>query len=394
MRVEHPVESSAPEMRDVPIAPPAEPELAGGILTIDLAALTDNWRYLKAQASDAECAAVVKADAYGLGMAPVARALWAAGCRTFFVALPHEGERLRRILREAVIYVLDGLLAGTARFYHEHGLRPVLSSLPEVREWAAFCREVEMRLPAALRVDTGMNRLGLTEEEVRQLAADRESLGACRIVLVMSHLACADEPGNPMNTRQRERFEALRALLPPATASLANSAGTLMGAAFHYSLVRPGIALYGGNPFTGRPNPMKPVVSLYAPVLQVRRLRKGESVGYGATWRAERPSRIAVLGLGYADGYLRALSWPARDGPAQVVIGGQYAPVVGRVSMDSICVDVTDVPEELAERGVRAEIIGPHLSVDELSKWAGTIPYEILTSLGHRYTRLYVPAAA
>ncbi len=372
------------------LSPPADPTLAGGILTIDLAALVANWRYLKAQAGEADCAAVVKADAYGLGMVPVAAALWAAGCRTFFVALPHEGAALRQALPEAVIYVLSGLLADTARFYHEHALRPVLASPAEVKEWAALCRTVEMRLPAALHIDTGMNRLGLSEAELKAVAEDRDLLGACRLVLVMSHLACADEPGNPMNAQQLETFGILKDRLPPCPASLANSAGTLMGPEFHFAMVRPGIALYGGNPFSGRPNPMKPVVSLYAPVLQVRTLKTGETVGYGATWRAERPSRIAVLGLGYADGYLRSLSWPAKDGPAQVVIGGQYAPVVGRVSMDSICVDVTDVPEDLVHRGVRAEVIGPHLTVDELAKWAGTIPYEILTSLGHRYTRLYV----
>ena len=373
--------------------PPEDPARAGGILTIDLGQVVANWRHLKEKAASAICAAVVKADAYGLGAVPVAQALFDAGCRHFFVALPQEGAHLRAALgAEAKIWVLNGLLPGEAAFYADHGLRPVLSSLPEVTEWAAFCRMREMRLPAAVHVDTGMNRLGLNLDEAHRLADDRDLLGACRLELVMSHLACADEPGDPMNERQRETFAEIRALFPDVPASLANSAGTLIGSAYHFDMVRPGIALYGGNPFCDRPNPMRAVVSLYAPVLMVRRLRKGETVGYGTTWRAERPSRVAVLGLGYADGYLRSLSWPARNGPAQVMIGGHYAPVIGRVSMDSICVDVTDVPEDFVERGVRAEVLGPNVTVDEVAKWAGTISYEILTSLGGRYTRLYVPA--
>ncbi len=372
--------------------PPDDPALAGGILTIDLGQVVANWRHLREKAENATCAAVVKADAYGLGAVPVSQALYEAGCRHFFVALPQEGAHVRKVLRaDATIWVLNGLLSGEAAFYEEHELRPVLSSLPEVTEWAAFCRMREMRLPAAVHVDTGMNRLGLNIEEARRLAGDRDLLGACRLELIISHLACADEPGDPMNERQRESFAEIHRQFARVPASLANSAGTLLGTDFHFDMVRPGIALYGGNPFSDRPNPMRAVVSLYAPVLLVRDLRKGETVGYGATWRAERASRVAVLGLGYADGYLRALSWPGRHGPAQVMIGGHYAPVIGRVSMDSICVDVTDVPEGFVERGVRAEVIGPNVTIDEVAKWAGTIPYEILTSLGGRYTRLYVP---
>ncbi len=372
--------------------PPDDPALAGGVLAIDLKALADNWRTLAEMAAPAATAATVKADGYGLGLEPVAKTLWNAGCRTFFVALPHEGAALRAILPQAVIHVLDGLLPGQAPFYGEHSLRPALASLEEVAEWARYCHACGTRLPAAIHVDTGISRLGLSEDEVRRLATDGDLLGAFRITLVMSHLACGDEPGNEMNARQKERFDELRALLPEAPASLANSPGTFLGEGFTLDMVRPGIAIYGGNPFCGRPNPMRPVVSLYAPILQVRRLEPGDTVGYGATWRASRPSRIAILGLGYADGYMRSLSWPAHDGPAQVCIGGQYAPVVGRVSMDSICVDVTDVDEDFATRGLRAEVLGAHITVDELARWAGTISYEILTSLGRRYTRLYTPA--
>ncbi len=373
-------------------SPPERAALAGGVLHIDLKALADNWRFLGEKAAPATCAATVKADAYGLGLEPVARTLWNAGCRTYFVALPHEGAALRAILPEAVIYVLDGLFSGEAPFYGEHGLRPALAGPEEIAEWADYCGRCEARLPAAVHIDTGISRLGLSEGDVRRLAGSPDLLASFRMTLVMSHLACGDEPGNEMNERQRRRFDALRALLPDAPASLANSPGTFLGEGFTHDLVRPGVALYGGNPFSNRPNPMKPVVSLYAPILQVRHLQPGETVGYSATWKAARPTRLAILGVGYADGYLRALSWPAQDGPAQVVIGGQYAPVVGRVSMDSITVDVTDIDEDFARRGVRAELLGAHITVDELAKWAGTISYEILTSLGLRYTRLHAPA--
>lgn len=371
---------------------PREAELSGGILSIDLRALAENWKFLAEKAAPATCAATVKANGYGLGLAPVARTLWQAGCRTFFVALPHEGEQLRKLLPQAVIYVLDGLLPGQAVFYGEHSLRPALASLEEAREWAEYCRKTGARLPAAVHVDSGINRLGMPLEDVRALGASGNLLGAFRITLVMSHLACGDEPGNPMNERQKQRFDEMRALLPEAPASLANSPGTFLGSGFTYDMVRPGIGLYGGNPFSGRPNPMHPVVSLYAPILQVRRLREGETVGYGATWRAERESLIAVIGAGYADGLPRSLSWPASNGPAQVCVGGHYAPIVGRVSMDSICVDVTDCDADFVRRGARVEIFGAHLSIDEVARWAGTISYEILTSLGMRYTRLYSPA--
>ena len=372
--------------------PPADASLAGGVLSIDLGALAANWRFMAERAAPAQCAAVIKADAYGLGMRPCARAFWQAGARTFFTALPHEGAALRAVLPEAIIYILNGLLPGSAPFYGEHGLRPALASLEEITEWATYCKTCETRLPAAVHIDTGISRLGLDEPQVRKLAASPELLSAFRMTLVMSHLACGDQPGHEMNARQRARFDELRALLPSAPASLANSPGSFMGEGFTHDLVRPGIALYGGNPFADRPNPMQTVASLYAPILQVRKVAQGETVGYSATWTAGRDSQIAILGLGYADGYLRSLSWPAHDGPAQVCIGGHYAPVVGRVSMDSICVDVTDIGEDFATRGMRAEVMGPHITVDEVARWAGTIPYELLTSLGMRYTRLYTPS--
>jgi alanine racemase len=357
-------------------------ELLGGLLHVDLAALKANYRQLAKAVQPADCAACIKSNAYGLGMAPVAEALWSAGCRTFFVALPAEGLALRVVLPDAVIYVLDGLLPRLAEIYHGHGLRPALSSLDEIKEWAAFGKRRAVRPKAALHLDTGLNRLGLSPAEVRHVAADRD------------HLACADEPSHEMNLRQRQAFDLMRSSLPAAPASLSNTPGALIGRDFAYDLVRPGIGLYGGNPYAQRSNPMRPVVHLYAAILQVRDVKPGESVGYGATWTADRDSRIAIVAAGYGDGLPRTLSSPARGGPAHAFLGGQFAPIVGRVSMDLLAIDVTDVPPSFARRGARAELIGAHVTVDDMARWAGTIPYEILTRLGSRYSRLYSGADA
>ncbi|HFC04084.1 MAG TPA: alanine racemase [Rhizobiales bacterium] len=367
-------------------------EQAGALLTVDLRALQNNWRHLADLAGSAKCGAAVKADCYGLGLEPVVTALAEAGCETFFVALPLEGKEVRAVLPGADIFVLAGLLPGQAAFYHQHKLQPVLCTPTQVDEWQAFCRRKELKLPAGLHIETGINRLGLTARQTRELAGQRDVLSAFRLTLVISHLACGDMPGDAMNIEQRDKFNQLRALLPDAPASLANSPGTFLGEEFTYDLVRPGIALYGGNPFGNRANPMSTVVRLYAPLLQVRQICTGESVGYGATWTAKRASRIGVIGAGYGDGLPRALSSPAKDGPACVFIGGNYAPIIGRVSMDLITVDLTDVPEEMAQEGQRIELIGDNVSVDDIARWAGTIPYEVLTGLGSRYARLYSPS--
>ncbi len=369
-------------------SPTEDPALAGGILDINLKALTDNWRHIRDMQSTARVAAVVKANAYGLGLLPVADALWAEGCRSFFVALPQEGEDLKAHLPQAEVYVLSGLPRGEAGHFHEHDLIPVLNSWEEIEEWAAYNARHELRLPAAVHVDTGMNRLGLDADEARRLAGHEGLLRNFRLSLLMSHLACADMPGHEMNRRQKALFDEIRALFPSVPTSLANSAAALAWPDWDHELARPGIALYGGNPFSDRPNPMRPVVTLYATVLQVREVKRGESVGYGATWKAKEDSRIAILGLGYADGLFRCIA-DARSGPAHVYVAGQFAPYVGRISMDLAAVDVSAIPPQSLERGMRAEIMGPHVGVDELAHWAGTISYEILTSLGPRFTRLY-----
>jgi alanine racemase len=373
--------------------PPSD--LAGAILTIDLAAIQENWRRLAVRAAPAECGAAIKGNAYGLGVGPVAQALWQAGCRTYFVARPMEGGELRHILpREAVIYVLDGLFPGQAEFYAAEDLRPALITIEEAREWAAFGTAYGRALPCALHVDTGINRLGFSSAALDELLADKALMEKLNLALLMSHLACADEPGHPLNERQRQAFAAVRERLPGIPASLANSSGIFLGSGFTQDLVRPGIALYGGNPIAPSANPMMPVVQLEGTVLQIREVAAGESVGYGATWRAPRATRVAVLGAGYKDGVARSLSSRASNGPAQVFIGGRRCPIIGRVSMDMMAIDVTGVPLHLCARGMHAEIIGRNIAIDEAAEWAGTISYELLTRLGQRFTRLYAGSEA
>jgi len=357
---------------------------------VDLAGIQANWRWLAAVARGAECAGVVKADAYGMGIEPVVKALWEAGCRTFFVATLTEGRRLKVALPAATAYVLDGLMPGTAPLYPTYGLRPVLGSLAEIEEWAAYTRSVGARLPAAVHIDTGMNRLGLTAAEVEALAANAAPFEAFPVALVMSHLACGDTPGSPMNARQKVLFDALRAKLPAAPASLANSAGTLLGADYRYDLVRPGIALYGGRAVEGRPNPAAKVVRVEARILQIRMAAAGDTVGYGATYALTRPSRLATIAAGYADGFLRSISGPIGRPPPPAYVAGYPAPIVGRVSMDVVTIDVTDIPAALAQRGAWAELIGRHVQIDDLADSSGTIGYEVLTRLGPRFQRIYV----
>ena len=365
------------------------PLSARAVLNVDLGALRANWARLNEASGRAECAGVIKADAYGLGLAPIARALTSEGCKTFFVATVDEGRTAREVQPGATIYVLDGLLPGAEPYYAGFDLRPALSSLAEVRDWAAYSRARGRKLAAALHIDTGINRLGLSQNEVEQLAAEPELLSTFEVTLVMSHLACADEPGNPMNVTQRDRFNKLRAKLPPAPASLSNSGGTFLGPGFHFDLVRPGIALYGGRAHEGKPNPMRTVVRLAARILQVHEVAAGETVGYGAIYKAQRHSRIATIACGYADGFLRALSVATGEAGPVGYLGDYPVPIVGRVSMDNLTVDVTDVPEELARRGGWVEVMGERVTVDDLTDRAGTIGYELLSRLGPRVHRVY-----
>jgi alanine racemase len=365
------------------------PPDARAVLRIDLDALRANWRKLNEASGRAECAAVIKADAYDLGIEQICRALTEEGCRTFFVATLDEGRRIRAVQPGAVIYVLDGLLPGAAEYYSGFDLRPALSSLEEIREWAAYCRARDTRLAAAIHIDTGMNRLGLPAKEVDELARNPEVLNDFKVSLIMSHLACADTPASPMNAAQRETFERLTARLPPAPRSLANSGGIFLGPEYHYDLVRPGIVLYGGRAHENRPNPMKTVVRLSAKVLQVFDAEPGTTVGYGATYKIEKPSRLATIACGYADGFLRALSGPTGNPGPVGYIGPHSVRVIGRVSMDLITLDVSDVPRDQVYRGAWVEVMGDRVTLDDLTDRAGTIGYELLSRLGRRVHRIY-----
>ncbi len=359
----------------------------GGRLTVDLGALAANWRLLRDRAGAAECAAVVKADAYGLGIPHAVPALRRAGAKTFFVAHPFEAAAARKAAPDATIHVLNGLAPGGAEAIIAAGARPVLGSMAEVDEWDAAARAAGIDGAAALHVDTGMNRLGMTHGETQAVAArlDRGEL-AFRPALIMSHLACADEPEHPLNTRQLEAFRAARALFPEVPTSLANSAATLAGGAFAFDLCRPGVALYGANPLAGPGSPMAPVVTLEARIVQLRDVAAGDTVGYGAAETARRPSRIAILSAGYADGYLRRAGSADGAPGAEAVVAGRRCPLFGRVSMDLIAVDVTGTD---ARRGDWATLIGRGIGVDEVAARAGTIGYEILTGLGRRHHRIY-----
>ena len=367
----------------------AETPGSGACLKIDLNALRENYLTLKSTAAPAECSAAVKADAYGVGATEAVRVLAEAGCRVFFVALLQEAHEVQEAAPCSTAYVLNGIVPGTAEAYARAGIRPVLGNLEEVREWNACCNALGTRFPAALHVDTGINRLGLESSEVEQLIADPAIHDGFEISLVMSHLACGDDAQSGMNDRQREQFASLLPHLPGAPASLANTAGIMRGSAFHFDLVRPGIGLYGGRAVNDGSNPMKPVVYLHGQVLQVRTVKRGETVGYGATWTAQRDSRIAIVGVGYADGYFRILSGTDTKAGAKVFVDGYYAPVVGRVSMDMITIDVTDINPGQAIRGTQVELLGQNITVDDLADDAGTIGFEILTSLGSRYARVY-----
>jgi alanine racemase len=351
---------------------------AASVMEIDLGAVVANWRALHRPGGPA-VSAVIKADAYGVGSGPVSQALYAAGCRQFFVAWLQEALAIRDLVPDAMVAVLGGLIPGTEGEYNARGITPVLGTLDEVDRWRRFGQAAPI-----LHVDTGMSRLGLTAREVDILAEDPARLGRSPLY-VMSHLVSAEIADETLNAAQLGRFRAARMKLPPAPASLANSSGIFLGPEYGFDLVRPGAALYGINPVPGAANPMRPVVRLSVRVLSVRDVPAGDTVGYNATWTAGRPSRVATAALGYADGFLRSLS-----GRAVACFDGTPVPLVGRVSMDLTTFDVTDHPS--IQPGCWMEVLGPHLTADEMADAAGTNGYEILTSLGPRYQRVYLPA--
>lgn len=361
---------------------------AGALLTIDLGAVRRNWRVLRDRVGPGvRVGAAIKADAYGLGAARVAPVLAEAGCRDFFTATLDEGIAARAVLpdTEARIFVLNGAPPGTDGEFASHRLIPVLNTPDGIAAW----REG----PAALHLDSGMCRLGLTPGEVVELAGD-PAFGARDIVLTISHLACADEPAHPRNAAQLKSFRDMLARLrdgagPRAPVSFANSPGIFLGPDYHFDMVRPGAALYGINPTPGKPNPMAEVLRLQGKILQVRDVDRPQAVGYGATHRVAGKGRIATVPVGYADGFARSLG-----NRASGFLAGYRVPVVGRVSMDLITLDVTDAPADIAAPGAVVDLIGGGRPLDEVAKEAGTIGYEILTGLGARLPRVYVERTA
>ena len=352
--------------------------IKGSFLTIDLGAIASNYALLKSQFSGASMGAVIKADAYGLGAQDVAPALYQKGCRDFWVATLDEGLRLRSILpnSDAHIYILNGVPAHAEGYCTEANLIPVVNSLSDL------ARFKNQKIPIVIHLDTGLNRLGLEDQETQKLIHSAELLKGLDIRYWMSHLACSDDIDHLMNEKQRQIFTGYLSKLPPAPASLAASDGLFLGRQFHFDHGRPGCALYGVNPSPWQKNPMQPVAHVYAPILQIRTAHKGETVGYAASHSVRRDQKIAVLALGYADGYFRSLS-----NCGIVYIGEQSAPVVGRISMDLITVDISDLTDQDIAVGTYAQIIGNHIDVDQVAKAAGTIGYEVLTNLGHRFAR-------
>jgi alanine racemase len=361
---------------------------ATGVLTVDLDAIVANWRKLEKTAVPAECAAVIKADAYGCGVAPVARALAGAGCKTFFVATLDEARDARAALPTAAIYVLDSFFQNSGDAYAKIDAKPVIGDLNELAEWDVFCRRSGWAGGAAIHIDTGMNRLGLTLTEAQGIVP-RINAGDHGITLVMSHLACAESLNHPLNARQLATFREISSHFTGVPASLSNSSGIFLGAPFQFELVRPGAALYGVNPTPEADNPMQPVIELKARIAQIRTIEKGESVGYGGVWTARRPTRLAIIAAGYADGYFRAAGGGDGTRSAEAMVAGKRCPLAGRISMDLMAIDITDLDKNAVRRGHMVTLIGQGITVDELAHHFGTIGYEVLTSLGPRYARVY-----
>lgn len=358
---------------------------APGIVTIDLQALRRNYRRIAATAAPARAGAVLKADAYGLGAERVAPALYDEGCRDFFVAQYDEAVQLRPLLAaDAMLYVLNGLQPGIEADCARRNITPVLNSIEQVGRWRSAAQLAGRRLPALLQFDTGMSRLGMSPEEAEALAVNDTLLAGIDVLYIMSHLACADEAEHPQNEAQAEQMRRFGAIFPGIPVCFGNSAGSLLGEAYRGALVRPGIALYGGRPTDILDQPMEPVVTIEAAVIQTRTVPAGTAIGYSATHVTDDERRIATISLGYADGILRALS-----NRGAFFFDNTRLPIIGRVSMDSTIIDITDLPDGALKLGSLVEFVGPHQSLEDVAEHAGTISWEVLTSIGHRTYREY-----
>lgn len=362
---------------------------SGGILTIDRRALRANYKLLSKRSYPAKTGAVVKADAYGIGLETVIPALCDEGCRNFFVAHLSEAITVRKFTKDASIYVLNGLLPDTIDAYFAHHLHPVLGSFEELDEWQSAIKDRDHIPGAALHFDTGMNRLGFDAHDAKSLA---DSICSNQIgfpvSLVMSHFVESEVSGSQVTKRQTECFAEIRPLFEKIAASLCNSSGIFQCPNSHYDLVRPGYALYGGHPlWSTQDNPMQPVIRLEVPIIQTRWINAGEAVGYGGFWHAKRPTHLAIMSFGYADGFPRGAQGTDNAPGGSVLIGSIRCPILGRISMDLVIADATDAPESAVTRGAMALVIGPELGIDAVGDSGRTIGYDILVSLGRRYAR-------
>jgi len=363
---------------------PAEAE-ACGVLKIDLTAITFNWEKLSKHAAAAECAAVVKGNAYGCGIEPIAGALARTGCKTFFVSDIPEAKRVRAVAPNAAIYVLCGLYSGTGQVFAEINARPVIYSSIEMAEWSLFVRSHRWAGGCALHVDTGESRLGFPLREAAAFAPGSRSYG---ITLLMSRLDNPEKPDHPLNDHQISLFGDLRRLYHGIPASLANSSSIFFAPKSHFDLVRAGAALYGVNPTQRADNPMLPVVELRARVIKVLSLAPGETIANTDGWVAKRPTRLALVSAGCADGYPRSGS--AFDNKLQAIVGGRRCLVIGHPSMDLLAIDVTDVSDPTAAcRGKMVTLIGPEISIDDLAAASKSTGREVLSHLGRRFHRIY-----
>lgn len=356
-------------------------------LIVNLQATVENYKRLSNIAGKAECAAVLKADGYGLGAVPIALRLYENGCRTFFVAYVDEGIQLRQaFIQNSIdvdIFILNGLLPGLESTFTDYNLVPTLTDMDQISRWQRYCRMVGRKLPASLHIDTGMARTGLPGKEIQSLL-DSQLLNDIDIRLILSQMVYSHGEDPVYSAFQRQRFESALRQLPKAPASLAKSGAIFLGEDYHYQMVRPGVGLHGINPTTDLENPLLPVVSLWAKVYQVQDVVCGQTIGYSQTFEVKAPMKIATITLGYADGYPWALT-----NKGHVYFGDYKAPIVGRISMDLMTADVTHVPEALVHNGAWAQIIGQEMTIDKIAQAAKTVPYEVLLGLGKRFQRIY-----
>ena len=361
-------------------------KISNSFLEINIDSIIHNYQFINNQVGNTECAAVLKADAYGMGASVIAKALDKAGCSTFFVATIDEGIELRACFsnNKNKIAVLSGLLKESEDIFYNNKLTPVLNDIEQIKKWDLYNRRKKRPAPSIIQIDTGMNRLGLTISEFHDTFDKQTELEELRVGWIMSHLACGDQPRDIMNEKQLSVFLNAKKKFPNVKASLANSAGVFLGQSYHLDMVRPGIALYGSGSGSIPSNNLKQVIKLYSRILQIRTLSSGASVGYGASFRVSEATRVATVGLGYADGYLRSLS-----NCSWVFFNGVKLPVIGRISMDYITIDITKIASEKIKTGDFIEVIDDKFTLDDLATVANTVPHELLTRLGTRHHRIY-----